>query len=163
MERPRIPILPTIADILLEVVGIVFIVLSLVYIAMHYQNLPSEIPVHFNFAGEANNFGSKNNLLLLPAIGIGIFIGMTVLSKYPYIFNYPVEVTRRNVIRQYRLATRLIRWIKLETAVLFGLIVFETVQVANGQTVFVPGFIFFFLGMIFLTVIIYLVKAARAG
>ncbi|MES2627895.1 MAG: DUF1648 domain-containing protein [Bacteroidota bacterium] len=163
MERPKIPVFPTVSDLFLEVAGVLFLFASLVYIGFHYQDLPEIIPVHFNLQGEVDGFGSKNTLWALPLIGLAIFAGMTVLCKYPHIFNYPVEVTRRNVIRQYRLAVSLIRWIKIETAFIFGVIVVETVQVANGESLLPSWFVAPLVAILFGTIIVYLVKASRAA
>ncbi len=163
MDRPRIPITPTNADLLLEISGIGLISFALGYIGFHYQDLPEIIPVHFNLSGEINGFGGKETLWLLPAAALFIFIGMSALCRYPHIFNYPVEVTKRNVIRQYKLAIGLIRWLKAEIALLFGLIVMETISVANGANPVHPGFIAIFIGMIFASIFIYLIKASKAG
>lgn len=162
MERPRIPILPTLADMALEGVAVIITSLSLVYLAMNYGDLPDHVPLKFNY-NQPDGFGSKLTLWILPIVGLTMYIGLSILSKFPYIFNYPVEVTRRNVIRQYRLALRLLRWIKTETAIILGLIAFEAIEVANGATPLSPVFIGALTAVMMLTVVIYLIKASRAA
>jgi hypothetical protein len=58
---------------------------------------------------------------------------MTILNKFPHIFNYPTNITQDNALRQYSNATRLLRYLKLIIVFIFGLIVFKVIQNANGE------------------------------
>jgi uncharacterized membrane protein len=87
-----------------------------------YFNLPDTIPVHFNERGEADGYGGKSFLWLLPAIGTTTFIGLTFLSRYPQHFNYPVKITDENRDRQYGNAVELIRNLKLVTIAIFTMV-----------------------------------------
>jgi uncharacterized membrane protein len=98
-----------------------------------YSNLPETIPTHYNGAGQADGFGGKATILTLPLIATILFIGLTVLNKFPHVFNYPTEITQDNAFRQYIYATRLIRYLKLIIVFIFGLIEFKTIQNANGE------------------------------
>lgn len=164
MERPRIPILPTLADILLETACIGLFGASLVYLAINYGALPEEIPMKFTMDGEPISLGSKMNIWFLPGVAAIIFIGLTVLNRHPHIFNYPVELSRINVIRQYRLATKLLRWIKIETVLLLSLVAIETINVSNGSNPAArPWLILLVIGAILCSVCVYLFKASKAG
>lgn len=69
-------------------------------------------PVHFGIDGQPDRFGSSSAFWLLQALGIILFIGMTLLERVPHVYNYPFRVTESNreriydVGRQTMLATK---------------------------------------------------------
>ncbi len=131
--RPKIKIRLTSFDKAIEllawiaVLGIWFVTLS------NYMALPETIPIHYNLNGVVDGFGNKANILLLPIIATLMFIGMTILNKYPHIFSYPVTITEQNAFRKYTNATRLLRIVKLITVIIFGLIVLKIIQDVGGD------------------------------
>jgi uncharacterized membrane protein len=40
--------------------------------------LPARIPTHFNLAGQPDSWGTPAMLLLLPALGVGLYLLMTL-------------------------------------------------------------------------------------
>ena len=132
-KRPTIKVPLTTADKTLELIGWLCIVAMWGLTIMNYSTLPDTIPTHYNAAGQADGFGAKANLLTLPLIATILFIGLTILNRFPHVFNYPASITSENVLQQYTNATRLIRYLKLIVAVIFGLIAYRTIQNANGQ------------------------------
>ena len=94
----------------------------------HYNSLPEIIPTHYGVNGKADDFGSKKILFLIPAIVSIIVMGMRWLNKYPHKFNYMTTITEENAESQYRMATRLIRYIQFIISVLFSYIVVKTVE-----------------------------------
>ena len=69
----------------------------------------------------------------MPIISTFLFIGLTVLNKFPHAFNYPTNISEKNAYRHYTNATRLIRYLKLIIVFIFGLIAFKTIQTAEGK------------------------------
>lgn len=72
----------------------------------------------------------------MPILATVIYIGLTALNKYPHIFNYMTTITEFNAQRQYALATRMLRFIKLAILIIFLLIILFTyltvISVTNG-------------------------------
>jgi uncharacterized membrane protein len=57
-----------------------FIALPYVYLATIWNELPEQVPTHFNIEGVANDWSSKTTLLLIPgALGIGIYFLMFII------------------------------------------------------------------------------------
>jgi uncharacterized membrane protein len=57
-----------------------FIALPYVYLATIWNQLPEQVPTHFNIEGVADDWSSKRTLLFIPgAIGIGIYLLMLVI------------------------------------------------------------------------------------
>lgn len=132
-ERPRIKIKLTGADKMLEIIGWLINAVTWILVIIYYPNLPDTIPVHYNGAGQADRFGEKVSVLILPVIATILFIGMTILNRFPHVFNYPNKITQENAERNYINATKLIRYLKLIVVVIFGFITLMTILIAQGD------------------------------
>ena len=132
-KRPRIKLQLNQTDKILEIVGWISVVGIWALPLINYSILPEIIPIHFNGAGKANGFGNKTHIFILPIISTLLFIGLTILNKRPHIFNYPSQITKENAVHQYTNATRMMRVLKLVIVLLFGLIIFKTIENLNGN------------------------------
>jgi len=162
-ERPRIKLELTTVDKAFEIIGWLLIISVWGFTVKNYANLPETIPTHYNGAGQADGFGGKATILTLPLIATVLFVGMTILNKFPHIFNYPTNITQDNALRQYSNATRLLRYLKLIIVFIFGLIVFKVIQNANGEA---DGlgvwFLPLVLGLTFIPLIYFGIKSLKA-
>ena len=162
-EGPEIKLDLTITDKIFEILGWISLVAVWVFTITNYNNLPDIIPIHFNGAGQADVFGGKGTILTLPIVSTILFIGMTVLNKFPHLFNHPTNITKENELRLYTNATRLIRYLKLILVSIFGFIVFKTIQNVNGEADGLGNwFTPITLGMIFIPVIYFVIRAYKA-
>ena len=161
-KRPRIKLQLTQTDKIIEIFGWISVFGIWTLILTNYFELPEIIPIHYNGTGEADGFGNKSNIFALPIISTILFIGLTILNKNPHVLNYTSEITEENALQQYTNATRMMRVLKLVIVLIFGLIVFKTIQNVNGN---VDGLGIWFLpltmGMIFIPMIYFLIKANR--
>lgn len=128
----------------------------------YYPSLPETIPTHFNAKGDADGFGRKATILMLPAVATVLFAGMTILNRYPHVFNYPVKITEANALQQYSIATGMIRWLKLVIMLVFTLIVIRTHAAASDGSGIGRWFLPVTLLLIFVPVIFSLVRIFRA-
>ncbi|MBS1751829.1 MAG: DUF1648 domain-containing protein [Bacteroidetes bacterium] len=133
-QRPRIKIKPQPFDTIIELLAWVTFLLLWLLTILYYNSLPDKIPTHFNASGYADGYGSKSTFFILPVIGTLIFALLTILNKYPHIFNYSVNITEENAYRQYSNGTRLVRYIKFSVECTFLLIVWSIVQSARGKS-----------------------------
>ena len=161
-KRPKIKLQLKQTDKVLEVVGWVSVFGIWALTLTNYSILPEIIPIHFNGVGKADGFGNKTHIFVLPIISTLLFIGLTTLNKHPHIFNYPSQITKENAVHQYTNATRMMRVLKLVIVLLFGLIVFKTIQNVNGHagglgTWFLP----LTMGMIFIPILYFLIKSLK--
>jgi uncharacterized membrane protein len=161
-ERPRLNLELTQADKSVEIIGWLLIFAIWGLTILNYQSLPDIIPIHYNVAGVADGFGDKWMIFTLPIVATVLFVGLTILNKFPHILNYPTEITADNALRQYTNVTRLIRYLKVIIVVIFGLITFLTIRHANGQT---DGLGIWFLpltmGLIFMPLIYFSIKSIK--
>ena len=162
VERPKIKLIPTTVDKLAELLGWIMLLAIWGLTITHYSTLPDTIPTHFNGAGEPDGFGSKASIIGLPFIATLLFIGLTVLNRYPHSFNYPSPVTQNNALRLYTLATRMLRYLKLVLVLVFGGIEFMTIQNATGKAAGLGVWVLpLTLVLIFLPLIYFVVKSVQ--
>lgn len=95
------------------------------------NRLPARIPTHFDSVGHANGWGSPAGLSLLPVVALAVYAMFTVLSNFPSLFNYPVQVTEENRTRLQELTLRMMLWMKTEIICLFTWISWMVVQGAR--------------------------------
>ena len=157
--RPKIKPRLSRLDRALEGLCLVILILLWIGTIAGFSKLPGQIPSHFNAAGQADDYSSKGSIFTLPIVATIIYIGMTIINKYPHIYNYPATVTAENACRLYTSATRLIRTLKLAVVVVFSAIVLLTYTSATGKGDG-PGawFLPVVLTLMLVPVIIYLVK-----
>ena len=149
-------------DIVLEVASGIGILLGII-ILTQYPDLPDTIPRHFGASGAPDAWGSKKSILVLPLVSIIMYIGLTILNRYPHIFNYPFEITEQNAVRQYEIARSLLCALKAEIVWVFTYIEWRTIQVASDQAVGLgPLFLPIFLVLVFGTIGLSIFRAYRA-
>ena len=149
-------------DKFIEIIGWCAVVAIWIMTIIYYPELPDTIPIHFDYTGQADGFGGKEKILILPVTTTLLFALMTLLNKFPHIFNYPVEITETNALRQYTIATKLIRFLKLAIVVILGLIEFTSIQIANGQNGLGTLFLPFTIGFILLPLVYFVLKMYKA-
>lgn len=107
-ERPIIKLKKSIFDQALSLISWLGSITSLVWIIKNYSTWPEIVPVHFNALGQADSYGPKATLLILPFILLGITTLLQWISNKPHLYNYPTEITAENALKEYTLATKLI-------------------------------------------------------
>ncbi|MEW6362183.1 MAG: DUF1648 domain-containing protein [Acidobacteriota bacterium] len=120
-------------NLVLEIAALVGLIFQLALIIFVWNILPEVIPIHFDFAGDVDQTGSKTDLLLLAGLSVLFYIGLTWLGYYPEKFNYPWKINPNERERQYSLARKFIRLIKAESVWIFAVISFQVVAVAFGK------------------------------
>jgi len=102
----------TAVDIVIELVAIIIVFFLWMFSVVSYSQLPQTIPTHFNYTGQADGFGGKQTIFLLPSIASFLYLGFTIFNFFPTLFNYPVDITEKNKLYLYTAATRMIRYLK---------------------------------------------------
>jgi uncharacterized membrane protein len=138
------------------------ILAMLIHSVAAYSHLPERIPVHFNAAGEPDEYGEKGMIWLLPVISILTYLLMTIINRFPHTFNYLVNITEANARYHYRTATRMIRTLKAVMMALLAYIHYATIQMALGKMQGLGnGFMVVFLAAIFATIGFFMWKSMK--
>lgn len=134
-DRPRIQPELSLPDKIAEVAAWTIIGAIWAIVLFNYPAIPDTIPIHYNAAGEVDGYGDKSGIVIIAIIATVFVIGLSLLNKFPHIFNYTRKITEENALQQYTAATRMIRYIKVAIAVTFMVTTITTVNAAyNGAT-----------------------------
>lgn len=162
-ERPKIKIELRPWDKMLEASGWMLLLAFWLYTFANYPQLPDTIPTHFNALGEADGFGDKSSIYILPVVASIFFFILTVLNRFPYIFNYLVTITEANALKQYTMATRFMRYLKLALVFIFFLIGLKTIQTASNTSNSLGIWLLpFTAGIIFIPLIVFIIRSFKA-
>lgn len=83
-----------------ELILWLFIVIPYIYLITIWNELPDIVPTHFNLAGEADGWSSKQFLIFLPgSLGIGMYFLWLVLPKMDPKHNLSLEDNKYYGIR----------------------------------------------------------------
>lgn len=162
MYKPVLDIIPAPMDRLWQYAAWMLLLL-LWGISIYYAgSLPERIPIHFNWKGEADGYGSRTLFWLIPFLGTVLFLLMTRVLMIPHQYNYLVQINADNARYQYSLALRLIRYLRLAIMVLFCAIQCSVVGAALSK----PGLLTHWiapgtLGMILIPLILYIYLSVR--
>ena len=88
-ERPKLKLELTKIDKAVEIMAWLLICADWALVINTYKSLPNIIPTHYNGAGLADGFGDKSMIFTLPLVATVLFVGLTILNRFPHIFNYP--------------------------------------------------------------------------
>ena len=150
IERNALDILETIVS-LLSLVGVV------VYLILTWKTIPDQIPAHYNAAGEINRWGSKSELIVLPIISWLMFGLITLIERFPSIWNTGVRITDDNRTEVYRLLKNLIAVVKM-----FVLLMFGSLTVISSLSLSLPvWYILAFIGLLFGAIAYFAVRLTR--
>jgi len=109
------------------------VVLHLLVLFYYYGQLPEKVPTHFGINGEADAWGSKISLWMLPVISLAVNFLLYFISKKPHTFNFPKKITTANAAAEYGKAKWGIALMNIGIAVLFSTITWTAIQIALGH------------------------------
>lgn len=139
-------------------------VMGLAICALHYDQLPDRIPMHFDIEGKPDNWSGKFGIFVPSFIGLGIFALFQVIIRAvpPTAWNYPVKITPENATRQQNYARRLLLGMSSVMCVGFALITWHLVKTSIAGTFYLSNTLMFvFLGGVFGTLAVYFYYALR--
>ena len=95
-------------------------------------------------------------------IAILIYVGLTILGRYPHAYNYLVPITAQNAAIQYRLGRSMVIWLKAFCVWMFVGIVWGQARVALGDADGLnPMIIVGFVIAIHLVMVVFLYRSFR--
>jgi len=106
--------------------GVSFIsVMVLIAIPIYYWN---QLPEHVLING--GKTAGKGIELVVPIIGVLLYILMLIVKKIPHHFNYVVCITEENAYFQYTLAIKLMVWVNFLSMLMFIVECYSSIQSA---------------------------------
>jgi len=132
----------------LDVLTFAVMIGAFLYVIFYFGALPSEIPTHFNMAGEADGWGSKGMLIGLLVVNFFAVLFCFILNYFLIIrsddttdsldfINIPFikkeELTLGQIHLVKKNAARMMAVMNLMMSVLFGMIYYAVVQGGLGK------------------------------
>lgn len=97
-----------------------------IFLGVTWQDIPAEIPGHYNVRGEIDRWTGKNELLIIPSVSLILFIAITVIERFPQIWNTGVTVTQENWPQVYLVIRNMLAAMKLEMVAIFAFLTINT-------------------------------------
>lgn len=143
----------------LEIATIAILVVTIGHLAIAWGSIPDLIPSHYNSVGVVDAYSAKGMILIMPIVGIGLYILITVLSFFPAVWNTPVKITEKNSMFVYQNVRSLLSFTKLGLVITFAHI---TYKMAHAESLG-PEFLPFTLVALFVPMIWYIVKIVKGN
>lgn len=124
--------------LIMEVCCLILCVLPLAYLFLHWHQLPTELPMHYDASGNVTRYGSKFEVLPLVFLYIGMYFLLTLVALCPYSWNLPVKVTEKNRDRVWGLALTMILLLKLLITSAYGYIILSMTGFFSMNRAFLP-------------------------
>lgn len=117
---------------------ILLLIANVIFVGFSWRPLPDTIPAHYNVFGEIDRWGSKTEILLLPAIACLLYVFMKIIEHNPRLWNTGVTVTEDNRERVYCVLQHLLSTMKLEITGMFLFLTLENVSSTPLSVWFLP-------------------------
>lgn len=117
-----------------DLIAIGLFIAVIFYTLFQWNQLPEQVPIHFNALGEVDNYGSKWVLLLVPMISVGLFALLEFLERHPEWHNYPRRLNEMNAPRFYQSSRELLNRVKNLSLLLMAYTQWEIVRVGLGDS-----------------------------
>lgn len=140
-------------DIIVELICLIALIGTSVYLGINWNRIPEEVPMHYNVMGDINRWGQKGELLFLFFLTWIMYIGLTVIGRFPGIWNTGVTVTKENKERVYRILKSMLGTIKLLTVIIFVFLMINAIMTKELPAWFTPVSLVLVFGSIIFSVI----------
>lgn len=70
-------------------ITLIVFLFTIVFTAIQFPNLPSEVPSHYNIMGEADAWANKWFIFFIPLVGFGLWLLLGQVEKFPEFINMP--------------------------------------------------------------------------
>lgn len=82
------------SDWALEALALAALAAIVGLVGAHWAEFPAQVPRHFGISGNPDGWGRRNGMLSLPLTAVGLYILMTVSSRYQRLINVPMAIDR---------------------------------------------------------------------
>ncbi len=148
-----------------ELIPFLMLIFVIYFTAVNFSKLPDTIPTHFNFQGQADGFGGKNGIFIIPGMAIfiyllftGIILALAAVRDPKKMINLPDYVKSKITAEKAELLrilmVRCLFALKLTIIAMNAFLVYGSIQTAlnlwTGLGFWPLLFLFPILGLVFL-------------
>jgi len=147
----------TVYDIVVNVLCIGMLLGVIIYLFINWSNIPDNLAGHYNAAGNIDRWGSKGEILITPIIAWIMYIGLTIIERFPQIWNTGIKVTESNKEKVYRILKNLLGTLKVYLVFIFLFITVYQSILLPLPTWFLPVSLI----LVFGTLLFFIVKLVK--
>lgn len=126
------------SQIIIEVSTLAILLSIFVYVITNWNEIPEQIPSHFDYHGQIDSWSSKNFIFSPVLVAMFLYLMLTVVSFFPSMWNMPVKITEENRERAYHYTRNMITILKLELVSVFAYITVQTSKAEMLSPYFLP-------------------------
>ncbi|MPQ45302.1 DUF1648 domain-containing protein [Clostridium tarantellae] len=127
-------------DIILNVLCLIILISISLFLIVIWSKIPDKVPMHHDFAGNIDRWGSKLEIIILPISAWIMYIFFAIIEKFPQVWNTGVKVTEENKERVYAIILHLISTIKFILVCVFMYFTVQTALAFELSVLFLPIF-----------------------
>ncbi len=121
-KQQKIKLPRTVFERFLDKVSLIIFLSVLLFVVIEFGSIPNQVPGHYDGVGKVDRWGSKGELVFLLLVRAALWMGMTIIEKYPHTYNY-LNLKDDNREAQYKNGRLMINVLKNEIVVLFSFII----------------------------------------
>ena len=99
-------------DRVMNVLSLLLLAGVTVWLCLTWGEIPGQVPLHYNAAGQIDRWGGKGTLIVLAIIAWGMYGMLTAAERFPGAWNTDVKITEENRERVYALLGHLLSTLK---------------------------------------------------
>lgn len=92
------------------------------YLFSIWKYLPDSVPTHYNGMGEADGYGGKWTVWMIPAVMLLMYQFLALIERRPNWWNTSVNITKENCTKVYGMLKNMIVTMKFIMMLIFGYI-----------------------------------------
>lgn len=133
-------------------------IITIVFTAIQFPNLPSEVPSHYNIMGEADAWANKWFIFFIPLLGFGLWLLLGQVEKFPEYINMPNDGKPLNE-QQLQNSVGLMSMLRNEILLFMSLLTLKEIFTAIGYPIHLGVWEFvIFVVIMTVTIVWYVVK-----
>ena len=140
-------------DKIMMVLSVLILLTATLFVIMNWGEMPEQIPSHYNFKGEVDNYGGKGILVFTLVMGWVMVLTFSILGMFPKYWNTGVERTPANEAAVNRIIRDMMSVMQLSLAAMFSYMSVTPVLGINMGCWFMPVFLMTIFGTIIVTIV----------
>ncbi|MFD1707709.1 DUF1648 domain-containing protein [Siminovitchia sediminis] len=160
-NKPKVDIPKTVFEKVFDGVGFIVFTGWIIYMIVIWNDLPAQVPGHYDGAGNITRMGSKMELIILPVIAGFLTVFLSFIEKHPEWHNY-INLNENNIEFQYKNSRMMLNVLKNIMIIIFAFLSWRTIQVGLGKAESLGAwFMLVFLALTFLPMLFFIIRSVR--
>jgi uncharacterized membrane protein len=131
---------------IIDILCLILLISTSIYLIISWSELPEKIPGHYDAYGNIDRWGSKTEIIVMPIFAWFMFISISILERFPQVWNTGVKVTEANAYKVYSTLYDMIITLKIILTLVFSFLIINSIHMSNLPSIFLPVMLFLVFG-----------------